>query len=90
MYPSVIHMGGNLFEPLAPVIRIAGAVSVPATGTTRKALRVALDEIFEGALTDVDLTDFAPPGAGPPGDEVMLGERLRRSVPALTVFSFAP
>jgi hypothetical protein len=86
MYPPVIHMGGNLYEPLAPVIRIAGAVSVPATGSAMKGLHVALDEIFEGALADIDLTDFA----GPPGEEVVLGERLRRSVPALTVFTFAP
>jgi hypothetical protein len=86
MYPPVIHMGGNLFEPLAPIIRMAGVVSVPATGTPMKGLHVALDEIFKGALADIDITDFA----GPPGEEVILGERLRRSVPALTVFTFAP
>lgn len=85
-YPSVIHMGGNLFEPLAPVIRIDAALSVPAAGSVRQGLRVALDEIFEGALADVDLTDFV----GPPGDEVVAGERLRRSVPTLTVFSLEP
>jgi hypothetical protein len=86
MYPSVIHMGGNLFEPLAPVIRIDAALSVPAAGSVRKGLRVALDEIFEGALADIDLTDFV----GPPGEEVLAGERLRRSVPTLTVFSLEP
>jgi hypothetical protein len=85
-YPSVIHMGGNLFEPLAPVIRIDAALSVPAAGSVRQGLRVALDEIFEGALADVDLTDFV----GPPGDEVVAGERLRRSVPTLSVFSLEP
>jgi hypothetical protein len=86
LYPSVIHMGGNLFEPLAPVIRLEGELSVPATGPIQKELRVAVDEIFEGALADIDLTAFA----GPPGEEVLLGERLRRSVPSLTVFSFEP
>jgi hypothetical protein len=89
MYPPVIHMGGSLFEPLAPVIRIEGALSVPATGPVQKGLRVAMDEVFEGALADVDLTGFV----GPPGDvgeEVVRGERLRRSLPVLTVFSFAP
>jgi hypothetical protein len=89
MYPSVIHMGGNLVEPLAPAIRIEGALTVPATGPATKGLRVALDEIFEGALADVDLTGFvAPPG--PVGEEVLLGERLRRSMPELAVFSFDP
>ena len=53
---------------------------------TDEADAVALDEIFEGALADVDLTDFV----GPPGDEVVAGERLRRSVPTLTVFSLEP
>lgn len=86
MYPSVIHMGGNLFEPLAPVIRIELALPVPQTGSIRKHLRVAMDEIFEGARADVDLSDFA----GPPGEEVLDGERLRRSVPTLSVFSLEP
>jgi hypothetical protein len=89
LYPPVIHMGGNLVEPLAPSIRIEGAFSVPAMGPVSKGLSVALDEIFEGALTDVDLTGFvAPPG--PVGEEVLLGERLRRSMPELTVFAFDP
>jgi hypothetical protein len=89
MYPPVIHMGGSLFEPLAPAIRIQGQLSVPTTGSVQKGLRVAMEEIFEGALSDVDLTGFV----GPPGDvgeEIILGERLRRSLPSLTVFSFAP
>jgi hypothetical protein len=85
-FPAVIHMGGNLFEPLAPVIRLEGALSVPSTGPVSKGLRVAMDEIFEGALADVDLTGFS----GPPGEEVLSGERLRRSVPNLDVFSLEP
>jgi hypothetical protein len=86
IYPSVIHMGGSLFEPLAPVVRVEGELSVPPAGALQKDLRVAMDEIFEGALADVDLSDFS----GPPGEEVLLGERLRRSVPALSVFSLDP
>jgi hypothetical protein len=85
-YPAVIHMGGNLFEPLAPVIRVEGVLSVPSTGPVSKGLRIAMDEIFEGALADVDLTGFS----GPPGEEVLRGERLRQSVPNLNVFSFEP
>jgi hypothetical protein len=45
-----------------------------------------MDEIFEGAMADVDLTDFS----GPPGQEVLDGERLRRSVPTLSVFALEP
>jgi hypothetical protein len=86
LYPAVIHMGGSLFEPLAPSVRVEGVLSVPAAGPVQKGLRVAMDEIFAGALAEVDLTDFA----GPPGEEVLRGERLRRSVPELTIFSFAP
>jgi hypothetical protein len=58
-------------------------------GPVQKGLRVAMEEIFEGALADVDLTGFV----GPPGDvgeEIIRGEQLRRSLPSLTVFSFAP
>jgi hypothetical protein len=45
-----------------------------------------MDEVFKGALADIDLSDFV----GPPGEEVQLGERLRRSMPMLRVFSFEP
>jgi hypothetical protein len=83
MYPSVIHMGGNLSEQLAPVVRVDGPLTVPTTGPVQQRLRIAMDEFFEGALADVDLTGFA----GPPGEEVLRGERLRRSVPDLTIFS---
>ncbi len=86
LYPSVIHMGGNLFEPLAPVIRLNTPLSVTATGPIQKRLRVAVDEIFEGARADIDLADFV----GPPGEEVLAGERLRRSLPTLSVFSLEP
>jgi hypothetical protein len=85
-FPAVIHMGGNLFEALAPVIRIDAALSVPAGGALSKTLQLAMDQVFEGALSDVDLTDFV----GPPAEEVLLGERFRRSVPTLSLFSFAP
>jgi hypothetical protein len=85
-YPSIIHMGGNLFEPLAPLVRVMGGLSVPAVGPVQKDLRVDMEKIFQGALADVDLTGFE----GPPGEEVLKGERLRRSLGGLTVFSFEP
>lgn len=87
--PTAIHMGGNLFMDLAPRIEVRGAVSVPASGSTGKAVRVVMDEVIVGATADVDLTGFvAPPG--PMGDELLAGERLRRSLPSLTVFAFGP
>jgi hypothetical protein len=86
MLPSVIHMGGNIVQFLAPSVRVDGAFSVPASGTLSKAMQLSLDEVFKGALTDVDLSGFI----GPPGEEVVLGERFRRSMPMLHVFSFAP
>jgi hypothetical protein len=89
MYPPVIHMGGNLIEPLAPAIRIQGQLSVPATGPVQKRLRVVMDEIFKGALANVDLTGFEAPHADV-GEEILRGERLRRSLPTLNVFSFEP
>jgi hypothetical protein len=89
IYPRVVHMGGNLEEALAPAIRVQGHVSVPAVGPVQKGLRVAMEEIFKGAFADVDLTGFVPPHADP-GEEIIRGERLRRSLPSLTVFSFAP
>jgi hypothetical protein len=79
-------MGGNVFDALAPLIRLEGGLSVSVGGSVQKGVRVAMDEIFEGALTDVDLTGFV----GPPGDEIIKGERLRRSLGELTVFSFKP
>jgi hypothetical protein len=85
-YPSVIHMGGNLFQALAPLVRIEGGLSVSAGPPVQKGVRIAMEEVFEGALADVDLTGFV----GPPGEEVVNGERLRRSLSELTVFSFDP
>jgi hypothetical protein len=87
--PAAIHMGGNLVMDLAPRVEVRGALSVPASGSTRKALRLVMDEVFKGAVTEVDLTGFvAPPG--PVGDEIVAGERLRRSLPTLNVFVFGP
>jgi hypothetical protein len=85
-YPSVIHMGGNVIEELAPLIRVEGALSVPADGPVQKRVRIAMEDVFEGALADVDLTGYT----GAPGEEMLKGERLRRSLSSLTVFSFDP
>ena len=86
LYPPAIHMGGNLFMPLAPLVRIESTFNVLAAGPVQRRLRVAMEQVFEGAVADVDLTDFV----GPPDEKVRLGEALRRSLPGLTVFSLDP
>jgi hypothetical protein len=85
-FPAVIHMGGSLYQELAPLVRVDGAISVPASGSVSKSMRFVLDEVFKGALTEVDLAGFV----GPPGEEVVLGERLRRSMAGLHLFAFEP
>ncbi|WP_437746655.1 MbnP family protein [Sorangium sp. So ce1504] len=87
--PPAVHMGGNLFEDLAPRVEVRGALSVPASGSTGKVVRIVMDEVFGGATADVDMTGFVPP-PGPVGDELLAGERLRRGLPDLTVFTFGP
>ncbi|WP_193790786.1 MbnP family protein [Sorangium cellulosum] len=87
--PPAVHMGGNLAMDLAPRVEVRGALSVPASGSTGKVVRVVLDEVFAGATADIDLTGYVPP-PGPVGDELYAGERLRRGLPDLTVFSFGP
>jgi hypothetical protein len=85
-FPPMIHMGGNLFEPLAPRVRVEGPFSLPATGSLGKTMQVVMDEVFKGALADIDLTGFL----GSPEEEVRRGERLRRSMPQLKAFRLAP
>jgi len=85
-FPSVIHMGGNLAQDLTPRVLVSGAFSIPASGSVSKGLRFVLDDVFKGAEADVDLTGFA----GPPGEEVVLGERLRRSMAGLHLFALDP
>ncbi|WP_437999617.1 MbnP family protein [Sorangium sp. So ce185] len=87
--PPAVHMGGNLVMDLVPRVEVRGAVSVPESGSTGKVVRVAMDEVFAGATADVDLTGYMGP-PGPVGDELLAGERLRRSLPDLTVFAFGP
>jgi hypothetical protein len=85
--PSLIHMGGSVTMDAAPMITVQGMFAVSAGVSTSKTILVGMDEIFRGAAMDVDLSDFPlPPG----GDEVALGERLRRTTPGLNIFTFAP
>lgn len=81
-----IHMGGHVGTRFAPVIRVGGALSVPSTGTLTRHLRINMNEVYKGALTETDLTNFD--GFMEPG--VLSGERLRRALPNLSVFTLAP
>ncbi|MES1209059.1 MAG: MbnP family protein [Pseudomonadota bacterium] len=83
---NAIRMGGVLGQPSAPAIRIDGSLTVPPSGPVAKTIQLNMDEIFRGAQMDIDLTGFLIPG----GAEVIAGERLRRGVASLHIFSFAP
>ena len=83
--PLIIHMGGTPNTSSAPVIRVDGSLTVPATGSVTRGMRVAIDQIFAGATADIDVT-----GTVLPGEEVEAGERLRRTAAGLPLFSFAP
>jgi hypothetical protein len=84
----MIHMGGDVSDldvAAAIPVTVAGALTVPATGGVRRAVRLAMDRIFEGATRDVDLTGFPFSES-----EIAAGERLRRSGATLPLFTFAP
>ena len=57
----MVHMGGdirNLSTPSAPIFRVQGALLVPATGPVSRHLRLDMDQVFKGAESKVDLSDF--------------------------------
>jgi hypothetical protein len=82
---GAIHMGGTPGGLLAPVIRVAGALFVPAAATVTASLRVTMEDIFAGATMDADITT-----APLPASEVISGERLRRNASRLPLFTFGP
>jgi len=83
--PAAIHMGGSPGTLFAPVIRVDGALSVPAGGPSTRSLRVAMEQIFAGATMDNGAVS-----APLPGDEVINGERLRQSASGLPLFTLGP
>ncbi len=83
--PQAIHMGGVPGMLFAPVIRVEGALSVPAGAAVTRSLRVVMEQIFAGATTEADVTT-----APLPGGEVINGERLRKNAPRLPLFTFGP
>jgi hypothetical protein len=86
--PPAVHMGGNILTELLPYVTVSGsgALSIPASGSLEKGMRVVMDEIFKGASSAIDVSDMA----GPPAPDTVAGERLRRELPDLHVFELEP
>jgi hypothetical protein len=82
--PSMIHMGGVVGSVFAPQATLTGALAVPATGSVTRTIQVSFDEIFRGASSSDDVSNVPIPTP-----EVIAGERLRRAVPTLTIFTLA-
>jgi hypothetical protein len=85
LFPSAIHMGGIPGNLLAPVVSAAGSFELSASNAAQRRLRLMLDQVFAAALAPVDLSGFV----GPPGDEIVAGERLRRAAPGVPLFVLA-
>ena len=52
--PSAVHMGGDIGKELVPSVTVSGTLSVPASGSFEKGLKVVMDEAFAGASADID------------------------------------
>jgi hypothetical protein len=81
--PTSIHMGGFPGSLLAPRVEAPGELTVAEGAPVSARLSLSLDEVFEGATAPLDVSDATLP----PGDEVVAGERLRRSAPELVLFT---
>jgi hypothetical protein len=85
--PNAIHMGGDITNRVNPsdiVFRVAGALSIPASGgPVSKHLRVAMDQVWKGATANADINPFF---ASLP--ETDAGERLRLTAADLPLFVF--
>jgi hypothetical protein len=66
-------------------VSAAGVLELAETNPTHRSLRLMLDQMFAGAMTQVDLGAFV----GPPGGEIQAGERLRQTAPGLPLFVLA-
>jgi hypothetical protein len=88
--PAEIHMGSDLRDlsrPSGVTVRIGGAVNVAASGANTRRIWVAMDQVFKGATSNVDISDYPFQGAPLP---MLDGERLRRAGDSLPLFVFAP
>ncbi len=83
--PSMIHMGGIVGSIAAPKAHVAGALTVPASGKVTRSVQMSFEPIFAGASSTEEVSGL--PFQTP---EVIAGERLRRGVPNLDVFTLLP
>jgi len=81
--PGAIHMGGLVGQLMAPTVTAAGSFMLSEGSPTEGSLQVAIDKLFDAAMAPVELGDFA----GPPGNEVQAGERVRQSAATTPIFS---
>jgi hypothetical protein len=82
--PAAVHMGGNVATERVPHVTVLGPLSIPASGSLERGMSVVMDEIFKGATSNIDVSDFAIGALSAP--ESVAGERLRRELPQLHVF----
>lgn len=88
--PLAVHMGADIRDlsaPAALVFRVQGSISIPATGSVSRHLRLAIDQVLKGAASDVDVSYFPAAILGP---EAVAGERLRLTGASLPLFELAP
>ena len=85
--PTMIHMGGMVGSISAPKAHVAGTLTVPASGNVTRNVQMSFDQIFFGASSTEDVSDLPPFFQTP---EIVAGERLRRGVPTLPVFTLLP
>lgn len=83
--PSAVHMGGSITKEMVPRATVSGALSIDANGRATANLYVAVDEMFKGATSNVDVSDVAVGLLSTP--EAIAGERLRRGLPELQLFT---
>jgi hypothetical protein len=85
--PTMIHMGGMVGSISAPQARVAGTLTVPASGNVTRSIEMSFDQIFAGASSNEDVSELPAFFQTP---EIIAGERLRRGVPTLSVFTLLP
>jgi hypothetical protein len=83
----MIHMGGMIGSISAPQANIAGTLTVPASGNVTRSVEMSFDQIFAGASSSEDVSELPAFSQTP---EVIAGERLRRGVSTLPIFTLVP
>jgi hypothetical protein len=84
--PGAIHMGGLPTLLLAPIVRAPGSITLAPNTPSSMRLVMNFDEIFRAATSDLDVSDY-PVETHP---EVLLGEKVRRLAPELSLFALLP